>query len=141
VGQSQLAAEINLKRRGLEVGSIATVHVPGATAQLVVAQSPPANAKAVTSPRVDLVVAAQDNQPSYVMPSFVNKPLAEAAAEVEQGKMKLGGKWGEIRRSQVSDRTQKKKEAPGLSGTVVKQFPPAGQKVAEGTEVFFEVSK
>src|SRR5690348_4710690 len=79
IGQSQLAAGINLRRRGLEVGSISTIHLPGAVPQTVVAQSPPPDAKVVTSPRVNLVLAAPDNVPQYVMPSFVDKPLAEAA--------------------------------------------------------------
>lgn len=142
VGQSQLAAEINLKRRGLEVGSIATVHVPGAAPQTVVAQSPPANAKAVASPRVDLVLAAADNQPQYVMANFLNKPLPEAATAVQEAGLTLGGKWGEIARRQPAERGKSKdKNAPLLTGIVVKQYPPAGQKVAAGTEVYFEVRK
>ena len=150
IGQSQLAAGINLRRRGLEVGSIAAIHLPGAAPQTVIAQSPPPDAKAITSPRVDLVVAAPDNTPRYVMPSFVNKPLAEAAATVQQAGLILGGKWGALLRAAAADSTQDrsahvkkdgKSAAPALTGTVVKQYPLAGQKVAPGTEVYFEVRK
>jgi beta-lactam-binding protein with PASTA domain len=155
VGQSELAAGINLRRRGLELGSIASIHVPGAVPQTVVAQSPPPDAKAVTSPRVDLVITAPDNVLHYVMPNFANKPLAQAAAAVEQAGLKLGGKWGAMARAaslsksglrdtanEKNKRGQgKSKPVPVLTGTVVNQYPPAGQKVASGTEVYFEVKQ
>lgn len=138
IGQSQLAAGINLRRRGLEVGSIATIHVPGATPQTVVAQSPPPDAKVVSSPRVNLVMAAPDNVPQYVMPSFVDKPLAEAAAALEQAGLTLGGRWGAIARA---SRNQSSGPKAVLTGVVVKQYPLAGQKVTPGTEVDFEVKQ
>lgn len=155
VGQSELAAGINLRRRGLELGSIASIHLPGAAPQTVVAQSPPPDAKAVTSPRVDLVMTAPDNVPHYVMPNFANKPLAQAAAAVQQAGLKLGGKWGAMARAaslsksglrssanEKGNRAQtKNKPLPTLTGTVVNQYPPAGQKVASGTEVYFEVKQ
>ncbi|HET9181834.1 MAG TPA: PASTA domain-containing protein [Candidatus Angelobacter sp.] len=131
-GQSELAAGINLRRRGLELGSIASIHLPGVPPQIVVAQSPPPGAKSIESPSVDLVLSAADNTPHYVMPNFVNKPLAQAAAAVQEAGLTLGGKWG----AQL-----KSKSAPPLTGTVVKQYPPAGQKVAAGTEVYFEVQQ
>jgi eukaryotic-like serine/threonine-protein kinase len=139
-GQSRLAAGINLRRRGLEVGSVVTIHMPGATPQTVIAQSPPPDGRAVTSPRVDLVLAAPDNAPPYVMPNFVNQPLSEAAVSVQQAGLKLGGKWGAAARNESSAREKgKEKAAPPLSGVVVKQFPLPGQKVTAGTEVYFEV--
>lgn len=131
-GQSELAAGINLRRRGLELGSIASIHLPGVAPQTVVAQNPPAGAKTVESPSVDLVLSATDNTPQYVMPNFVNKPLAQAAAAVRQAGLTLGGKWGA---------QSKIKPAPPLTGTVVKQYPVAGQKVAAGTQVYFEVQQ
>jgi beta-lactam-binding protein with PASTA domain len=154
VGESELAAGINLRRRGLELGSIASVHMPGAPPQTVVAQSPPPDAKAVTSPRVDLVMTPPDNVPHYVMPNFVNKPLARAAAAVEQAGFKLGGKWGALAgaaslsksglhdsSNEKSKRSQVNSKPPALTGTVVNQYPPAGLKVALGTEVYFEVKQ
>lgn len=136
LGQSQLAAGINLRRRGLEVGSIATIHVPGAAPQTVIAQSPPPDAKAIASPRVDLVITAPDNAPSYVMPNFVDKPLAEAAAAVQQAGLTLAGRRRAATGAQAGD-----KSAPALTGTVVKQYPLAGQKVSPGMEVYFEVKQ
>ena len=145
-GQSELAAGINLRRRGMELGTISSIHLPGAAPQIVVAQSPPPNAKSITSPRVDLVITAPDNTTSFVMPNFVNKPLARAADAVLQAGLKLGGKWGTVARASAAQRegahgTKTSPPAPSLTGTVVKQYPLAGQKVSPGTEVYFEVKQ
>ena len=137
IGQSEHAAEINLGRRGMEIGSVATIHLPDVPPQTVVAQSPPADATDATSPRIALVLSAADNSQSYVMPSFTGKPLAAAAAAVQQAGLTLGGKWGAIA---AASKTAKDKSAiPELTGTVVKQYPLAGQKVSTGTAVYFEV--
>lgn len=169
-GQSELAADINLRRRGLEPGSIATIHLPGAAPQTVVAQSPPPDASNITSPRVNLVVVAPDNAPRFVMPSFVNKPLDQAAAAVQEAGLTLGGKWGTLARTesvssisssahgpiaqqaqphaqthaQIQTQIQKQtkdKPVPLLTGIVVKQYPLPGQRVTAGTQVYFEVKQ
>src|SRR5450432_1268793 len=44
-GQSEHAAELNIRRRGLDVASMAEVQSPGIPADQVLAQSPSANAK------------------------------------------------------------------------------------------------
>src|ERR1700756_2660646 len=61
IGQSQHAAEINISRRGLETGTIATIHLPGYAPGTVIAQSPSAGATEVASPRVNLVLSAAEN--------------------------------------------------------------------------------
>lgn len=138
IGQSEHAAEINLGRRGMEIGSIATIHLPDVPPQTVVAQSPPADATDASSPRIALVLSAPETSKTYVMPSFSGKKLSDAAAAVEQAGLTLGGKWGAIA---AASRTAKNKSAaPALTGTVVKQYPFPGQKVSTGTAVYFEVT-
>src|SRR5438128_7073242 len=51
VGQSLRAAEINVRQRGLEVGSVAVANLPSAAQDEIVAQSPPANSGSVDSPK------------------------------------------------------------------------------------------
>src|SRR6266852_7498969 len=51
-GQSLHAAGLNIGRRGLEIGAVATLHWPGAPPDTVVAQSPSPSAKDVTSPQI-----------------------------------------------------------------------------------------
>jgi len=138
VGQSRHAASINLGRRGLEIGNVATMRVPGAAAQTVVAQDPPANAQNVVSPKIDLLLAAPENSATYVMPSFVGKPVAQAVPAIEKAGLVAGNGL-----SSVSPSAPKKNGKPikPLTGTVVKQTPSAGKRVAAGTTVYFEVKK
>ncbi len=135
VGQSEHAASINLRRRGLEVGNVAILHLDGAAPQTVVAQDPPANAQNLASPKVDLVVSPADNGQSYVMPSFVGKPVADAVPALERAGLIAGNGLGSAARAKSV------KAAKPLSGTVTKQIPAAGKKVSAGTTVYFDVKK
>ena len=56
VGQSRRTAELNLQRRGLEVGSVATMQMAGVPADHVLAQSPGSGA-AANSPKIDLLIS------------------------------------------------------------------------------------
>ena len=90
IGQSQHAAGINVSRRGLEIGTVGAIHLPGAPPETVVAQSPPPEATEVTSPKVGLIFSSADNSQRYVMPSFVGRPLAEASVAMHQGRLYAG---------------------------------------------------
>jgi eukaryotic-like serine/threonine-protein kinase len=135
MGQSRHAAGINLGRRGLEIGSVATVHLPGATPQTVVAQSPRPDASDVASPRIGLVLAALDNEQRYVMPSFIGRTLAEARAAVEKAGLSAGKKPG------VTAAAKSSKDAAAAHAIVVKQYPQPGQRVAAGATVYFEARR
>jgi eukaryotic-like serine/threonine-protein kinase len=138
VGQSRHAATINLTRRGLEVGNVATMRVPGAAAQTVVAQDPPANAQNVASPKIDLLIAAPDNNAPFVMPSFVGKPVAQAVPALEKAGLVAGNG---LSTDSVAMPKNKARPPKPLTGTVVKQTPAAGKRVTAGTTVYFEVKK
>jgi beta-lactam-binding protein with PASTA domain len=128
IGQSQHAAGINISRRSLEIGTVGTVHWPGAQPEIVVAQTPPAEATEVTSPKVGLIFSAADNGQRYVMPSFVGRSVAEATDAVQKAGLTLG-------KVHVSD------GGIGAQGAIVHQSPPAGQRVSAGAMVSFEVKK
>ena len=137
-GQSLRAAEINLGRRGLEPGGIAIASLPGLASDQVVAQDPPANAENVTSPRVDLLVTAPEDERSqaYVMPEFVGKTLAEAKVAIEDSGFKLG------KVSLANGAANGKRAAkPAASDLIVKQNPAAGQKIIAGATIALEVTK
>jgi beta-lactam-binding protein with PASTA domain len=132
IGQSQHAAGINVSRRGLEIGTVAAIHLPGASPDTVVAQSPPPEAAEVTSPKVGLLFAAPDNAQRYVMPSFVGKPLADANVALIKGGFMLG---------KVHAVGGGESNAAGSPGIIVRQSPAAGQRVAAGATINFEVRK
>ena len=64
VGQTERAAEINIRRRGLQVGEVAVVSMPGQADGKVIAQSPPANAASVASPNINLLTSAASSPSS-----------------------------------------------------------------------------
>jgi len=127
IGQSGRVAEMNARRRGLEVGATVVAHIPGAPPDQVVAQSPPPNAVGVATPKINLLVTASAEEQSYIMPDFVGHPLAEASSAIEAAGLRLGD---------VTDI-----EAPGGHSTILRQTPAAGQRVTPGTVVTLEVAR
>jgi beta-lactam-binding protein with PASTA domain len=89
-GESERAAEWNIRRRGLDLGSVAEIQLQGTPADQVVAQSPPANASQVSAPRTSLLVSTAPGSPSYVMPSFVGQALGSASRTILDAGFKLG---------------------------------------------------
>lgn len=136
IGQSEHAATVNLRGHGLEVGSVATIRFAGEQPQTVLSQNPLPNSNALASPRIALVISAPENPRFYVMPSFNGKSLAEAAGALEEAGLRLGNAPRPANHAIAST-----KPAPPLVGTVVRQYPPAGDRVATGSAVYFEVKK
>ena len=126
VGQSPRAAEINARRRGLEVAEVAVAHLPQSPSDQVIAQSPPASAETVTSPKINLLVSAPEDDRAYVMPNLVGRHLSEVVPALQDAGLKLGP---------VST------VAGGAPALILKQWPPPGQRVTEGATVSFEVGK
>ncbi len=126
IGQSPRAAEINVHRRGLDVGQVAVAHIPQAPTDQVIAQSPPPNAGTVTSPKINVLVSAPEEEPSYVMPDFIGRSLGEATQALQAAGLKRGT-------------VTPAEGAP--TETIIHQAPPAGQRVKPGMPVSFEVAK
>ena len=126
VGQSPRAAEINVRRRGLDVGEVAVAHIPQTAPEQVIAQSPPANAVSASSPKVNLLVSAPEDFQAYVMPNLVGRHWEEASQALQQAGLKLG--------------TITASANGGTPGTILHQFPPPGQRVTPGMLVSFEVA-
>jgi eukaryotic-like serine/threonine-protein kinase len=89
-GQSEHAAELNIRRRGLEIASMAEVEVQGIPADQVLAQSPPPNATQVTAPNISLLLTATPQPQAFVMPSFVGQPLGGVSRTLGDAGFKLG---------------------------------------------------
>jgi beta-lactam-binding protein with PASTA domain len=83
-GQGERSVAINLKRLGLELGTVGHIAAPG-PAGVVVAQTPPPNAQGVDRPRVSVLLSepvegTADSGDGYVMPSLVGLTLSGAYA-------------------------------------------------------------
>jgi beta-lactam-binding protein with PASTA domain len=126
--QSQRAAEINITRRGLDIGTVSVAHISDQPADQVVAQSPSPNAQGVASPKINLLVTAPAEPAALIMPSFTGRPLADASKEIQDAHLRVA--------------LINHLAAPGLPvGTVLKQSPGAGQKVTPGTAVTLDVAQ
>jgi beta-lactam-binding protein with PASTA domain len=155
VGQSQRAAEMNIARRGLELGSVAVATLPGYPSDQVLAQSPPANAEGVASPKVNLLVSAPPDPTAdlYLTPDFVGRTLEEASRAIAESPMRFG-KVTTVKRpantavgtaagaASVPPATSLKPAVVAKSSPViVRQNPAAGQKIPPGTMINFEVAR
>jgi eukaryotic-like serine/threonine-protein kinase len=146
-GQSEHAAELNIRRRGLDVASMAQVEAPGIPQDQVVAQSPPANATQVLAPKISLLVTVAAEPQAFVMPNFIGQPLGSASATLQDAGFRLGNVSVEVPTNAAVDAlstvTPPAPTAlpaqPTPASTIVAQIPAAGQRVIAGAAVSFEV--
>jgi len=138
LGQSERAAEINLQRRGLDVGTVAEGQIPGFPADQIIAQSPPPNAP-TASPKVSLLINSEDGSESYVMPDFTGRRLGDAAHAVQDAGLHLVGPGATPQNGALSPEAAAR-NAELAWAVIVHQSPPAGQKVTADTPIRFEVA-
>jgi eukaryotic-like serine/threonine-protein kinase len=139
-GQSERVAELNIRRRSLNLASIAQVNLPDTTAGEVASQSPPANASGVAAPKISLLVSAGPEPASYVMPDLTGQPLGSATLALQDAGLRVGrvslfsaspSNGAAVVPTPVSE--------PSAASMIVTQSPAAGQKVVAGSAVNFEV--
>lgn len=87
VGLSPRAAEIEIRRRGLEVGAAAELPTTAAP-QSIIAQTPSAKAQGVASPRISLLYSVELPAPAYVMPDLTGMTLPDATALITASGLK-----------------------------------------------------
>jgi beta-lactam-binding protein with PASTA domain len=138
IGGSERAAEINIRRRGLELGSVATATIPGGPTDQIVAQSPPANAVNVSAPKISVLLAAPEERNSFVMPDFVGRGEDDAINEIVGAGFHVGGIASQP--LPASDSTSEE-EAALPSRVVVRTTPAAGQRIYEGQGIGLEVTR
>lgn len=142
-GQSEHAAELNIRRRGLDLASTAAMQATGAPAGQVLAQSPPANAPQVSAPKISLLLTAPADPPAFVMPSFVGQPLGSVSRMLQDEGFKLGNVTVATEAAPAgagsTPQASSPPSQPSPASIIVTQNPAAGQKVVPGTQVNFEV--
>jgi eukaryotic-like serine/threonine-protein kinase len=166
-GQSEHAAELNIRRRGLDIASMAEMETPGIPADQVLAQSPPANATQVLAPKISLLVTAAAEPQAFVMPSFVGQPLGSASRTLQDAGFRLGNVSVAAAIPATTDSSSNATDAAGAETTpapppvqtapaptalaqtpptqpspasiIVSQSPGPGQRVLAGAAVNFEV--
>jgi beta-lactam-binding protein with PASTA domain len=135
-GGSERASEMNIRRRGLELGSIATATIPGASPDQIVAQSPPANATNVSAPKISVLLATPEERNSFVMPDLAGRSEDDAVNAI----VAAGLKVGRIA-SQAAPEGESTNAVPSGTRMVVRTFPAAGQRVWDGQAIGLEVTR
>ena len=156
-GQSEHAAELNIRRRGLDVAST-QVATDGIPRDQVLAQSPPGNAGQVLAPKISLLVTADAPAQAFVMPNFVGEPLGNASRSLQDAGFRLGNvnmvvpaspAAGDASNQGTQDASSSTGSVPPVpaappaqatpASIIVAQTPAAGQKVYAGVAVNFDV--
>jgi beta-lactam-binding protein with PASTA domain len=142
LGMSSRAAEINIRRRGLELAASAELPTPDAPPQAIIAQTPSPGARDVASPRVGLLYAVAPPEPAYAMPDLTGLTLAEATALVSGSGLKTVSATSST--APNSNAPNSRVTPAPLSPTtaiVVGQSPAAGTRVTAGASVSLQLSR
>lgn len=156
-GESEHAAELNIRRRGLDISSMATVEAAGIPVDQVLAQNPTANATQLAAPKISLLVTSGAEPQAFVMPNFVGRPLGSANQTLQDAGFRLGnvsvaapvpvatpdqGGAGAASGAGATPAQATPPASPAQAtpaSVIVSQWPTVGQKVVAGAAVSFEV--
>jgi beta-lactam-binding protein with PASTA domain len=139
---------LNIRRRGLTLGSVAHLNLADAPTDRVVSQSPPANASGVAAPRISLLVSDGPEPAVYVMPNLTGQPLGSATLALQDAGMKVGKVSVLANQSPLQVASSNDQPAatqatpiagPSAASMIVTQNPAPGQKTVAGSVVNFEV--
>jgi beta-lactam-binding protein with PASTA domain len=143
-GGSERVAELNIRRRGLSLGSVAHINLPDAQLDQVISQSPPAKASGVSAPKINLLISDGREPPIYLMPNLTGQPLGSAMLALQDAGIKVGkvsvlspaSLPGEPQTAPVGPSAVSE---PSAASMIVTQTPAPGQKIVAGSSVNFEV--
>ena len=125
VGQTERTARMRMEQDGVELGSVSEFRSPDYPAEAVVSQDPPPAAKA---PKVSLLLNRGEASTTYVMPDVIGVDGARVAEALRERGFRVT-----ITGSQPY---------PGVPpGTVVRQQPQGGFRVAASDPISLEVSR
>lgn len=127
VGESQRAAEINIQRRGLALGTVATTRIPEQPAGEIIAQSPLPSAAGVSAPKINILVNSPEAKEEYVTPTLTGRRLADVAERITRAGFEL----------EVITPGKGAKPAPGA--VITRQAPLPGRKLRLGEKIVVEV--
>jgi beta-lactam-binding protein with PASTA domain len=139
MGQSERAAELNIRRRGLDVGAVAQMPMPDVSADQVLSQSPLPNASGISAPKISLLITEPSPPQGFVMPNLIGQPLGSVIPSLQDAGLRVGvvTLFG-TSASPFSPPLITTPQASAAS-TIVSHSPAAGEKVLAGSAVNFQV--
>jgi eukaryotic-like serine/threonine-protein kinase len=128
-GQSERAADLNLRRRGIELGMVARTDISEMADERVIAQSPPPSARGISSPRISLLFGTPGAPQAFVMPNFAGQPLGSATLALKDAG------FHEPKATTIAEASSPISPA----SIIVSQTPVPGEKVEPGSAIEFQV--
>jgi len=127
-GESLRATQITLLSRGLTLGVTSTIHSADVEKDRIISQDPLPLTRLARSPRVSVLVSTGPVVPTYLMPDLMGESLEEVSGAIQQSGLKIGMLNYHF--------------IPGLQkGTILKQNPPPGSRLVEGSSIDFEICR
>jgi beta-lactam-binding protein with PASTA domain len=149
LGESQRAAEINIRRRGLDVGTVAEIEMRDTPADQVLGQSPPPDASGIASPKISLLTTAVAPAQAFIMPNFVGQSLGGVTLVLQDAGFRLGSATvvpaaatplpADSNSPVPTSATPATPLQPTPASVIVSQSPAPGAKIVAGSAVNFEV--
>jgi beta-lactam-binding protein with PASTA domain len=151
LGESQRAAEINIRRRGLDVAAMAQIAMRGSPADQVLGQSPPPNASGIAAPKISLLTTESTPLQAFLMPNFTGQALGGVTLVLQDAGFRLGNvsiapsvasPAAPVPDSSVAippPTTPAPPPQPTPASVIVSQNPAPGAKIVTGSTVNFEV--
>jgi beta-lactam-binding protein with PASTA domain len=127
VGMTERDAGLAIRKASLDIGTLAYLPSPGA-AEMVLAQTPPANAEGGDRPEVGLLLSQTEaaEARAYVMPSLIGLSYSAAAAKMREMDVRV---YATLPQTPVA--VDGKGDALPVSpaGSVVSQTPAVGMRI------------
>lgn len=127
-GESLRTTQIALLSRGLTLGVTSAIRSTEIEKDRVISQDPLPMTRLARSPRVSVLISGGRPSQEYLMPNVTGNTLDEVSGAIQNTGLKIG--------------TVTYHFIPGLvKGTILKQTPPPGFKLVEGSTIDFEVCR
>jgi eukaryotic-like serine/threonine-protein kinase len=151
LGESQRAAQINILRRGLDVGAVAEIAMPDATADQVLGQSPSPNASGIAAPKISLLATESAAPQAFLMPNFIGQSLGGVTLVLQDAGFRLGNvsvtasaapppaSSGDSAGTTASPTLPASSPETTPASVIVSQNPAPGAKIVSGSVVSFGV--
>jgi eukaryotic-like serine/threonine-protein kinase len=151
LGESQRAAQINILRRGLDVGAVAQIGMRDPPADQVLGQSPPPNASGIAAPKISLLTTEAALPQAFLMPNFTGQALGGVTLVLQDAGFRLGSvsvapavaappaPVADFSVGTSLPSPPAPPPEPMPSSVIVSQNPAPGAKIVVGSAVNFEV--
>ena len=128
IGMPVRQARMILRKAGVEIGWQADVHHPQVSKNYVVAQGLEPGSEVKRQDRIALLVSRGPIKSALIMADFIGRNLESVREKVKEMGLELGV-------------VELKEDSRFKAGTIIKQNPPLGSRIAKGASVYFTVTR